>query len=108
VEIPLVNKIRPRIKDWRGASDTHVYPWGDVALNCSLANFWPVPQACLGDTSSVGSCPAGASPHGALDMAGNVLEWINDRHDDGDYSVSPPETRPARLGGSIEHCGVVP
>ena len=27
---------------------------------------------------SVGSRPAGASPYGALDMAGNVFEWVED------------------------------
>jgi formylglycine-generating enzyme required for sulfatase activity len=32
----------------------------------------------VGDTSRAGSYPAGASPFGVLDMAGNVAEWVND------------------------------
>jgi formylglycine-generating enzyme required for sulfatase activity len=70
----------------RGASDTRAYPWGDQSPNCSLANL----ENCVNDTSAVGSYPAGASPYGALDMAGNVWEWVNDRYGANYYSVSPP------------------
>ena len=36
------------------------------------------------DTSPVGDYPAGASVYGALDMAGNVYEWVADWY--GPYS----------------------
>lgn len=34
-----------------------------------------------GDTAEVGSYPEGASPYGALDMAGNVWEYVADWYD---------------------------
>ena len=43
----------------------------------------------MGDTSQVGSYPAGASPYGVMDMSGNVLEWVNDWFQAGYYSESP-------------------
>ena len=69
---------------------------------CSLANFWylyPSP-ACVGDTSAVGSYPVGASPYGALDMAGNVLEWVNDWYNSLYYSSSPGSNPPGPATGS--------
>jgi uncharacterized repeat protein (TIGR01451 family) len=72
----------------RGASDTRAYPWGDTAPDCTLVNFRPS-SACVGDTNAVGSYPAGASPYGALDMAGNVWEWVNDWYQPEYYSESP-------------------
>jgi formylglycine-generating enzyme required for sulfatase activity len=37
----------------------------------------------------VGSYAAAASPYGALDMAGNVSEWVSDWYDAGYYARSP-------------------
>ena len=69
----------------RGSSDTRAFPWGDASPTCSLANFGGT-SGCVGDTSAVGSYPAGASPYGALDMAGNVWEWVSDWYDSTYYS----------------------
>ena len=43
-------------------------------------------QYQFGDTNRVGSYPAGASPFEALDMAGNVAEWVNDYYSGTYYS----------------------
>ena len=84
----------------RGPSDTRAYPWGDAAPTCALANFWPGP-ACVGDTSAVDAYPAGASPYGALDMAGNVWEWVNDWYGATYYTVSPSSNPPGPATGTI-------
>ena len=83
----------------RGASDTRAYPWGDAAPTCTLVNS-DVNGYCVGDTSAVGSYPAGASPYGALDMAGNVWEWVNDWYNGSYYSSSPGSNPPGPATGS--------
>jgi eukaryotic-like serine/threonine-protein kinase len=72
----------------RGA-DGRKYPWGNASPGCAKANYRGEEGGCVGGTAAVGSYPAGASPYGALDMAGNVWEWVNDRYDANYYAVSP-------------------
>jgi len=69
----------------RGSSDTRKYPWGNTAPDSTLVNY----NDNVGDTTAVGSYPAGASPYGVMDMAGNVWEWVNDWWQEDYYSVSP-------------------
>jgi toxoflavin biosynthesis protein ToxD len=55
----------------RGDQDRRNYPWGD-AFDATRCNSH---ELGLGHTTPVGIFPAGASPYGCLDMAGNVFEW---------------------------------
>lgn len=64
------------------------YPWGNELPTCELA----VMNGCGLNTitSPVGSKKRGASPYGALDMSGNVLEWVEDDWHD-NYDGAPED-----------------
>jgi formylglycine-generating enzyme len=99
-----------------GAADGRRFPWGNTPPTPKLLNACDercVRDAALlgqtfeslykgsgpnddgfGFTAPVGSFPAGASPHGALDMAGNVEEWTADVF----FDLGGPPTPPASGG----------
>jgi formylglycine-generating enzyme required for sulfatase activity len=51
-----------------------IFPWGDTAPDADQANIHRLQE----DLTSVDAYPAGASPFGALNMTGNVWEWVAD------------------------------
>jgi formylglycine-generating enzyme required for sulfatase activity len=98
--------------------DGRVYPWGNM-FECNRGNFDDETKedsgvieggaGCDGfdTTSPVGSFPAGASWVGALDMSGNVSEWVSSIYQPYPYSgtdgrESNSDTSSARVfrGGS--------
>ncbi len=52
------------------------YPWGNE-WRTDAANIGGDPESEMG-VMPVGSFPAGRSPYGVYDMAGNVMEWVAD------------------------------
>ncbi len=80
------------------------FPWGDETPSARHARFafgW-------NETAPVGAYPAGATPEGVLDLAGNVHEWTSSlyrpypyRPDDGREAPDPdvPGERVTRGGG---------
>ena len=86
------------------------YPWGDrfegwranyCDVNCTYAWRDPTWDDGAGQWTAVGRYPSGASWCGALDMAGNVWEWVSDWWSEAYYAHSPAGNPPGPESGTL-------
>ena len=79
-------------------SERFVYPWGNELdgtrmnfcnVSCGLSHADKRANDGYAKTAPVGGYPNGATWCGALDMAGNVWEWVADWYDRDYYRRSP-------------------
>lgn len=84
----------PTEAEWEYAAsgpDNFEWPWGN-SFDSQLS------AASASDTQPVDSYPEGVSPFGVYNMAGNVIEWVQDVFDEDFYTSSEGSHNPVNDG----------